>query len=60
MISHALHSADLYELYGYSHVKTFWNVNGQEFSLEGKQSKTLKTRWGTYKFYGTGEYKKID
>ena len=38
----------------------YWNVNGQEFTLKGNQTKTLDTPWGKYKFDASGEYEKID
>lgn len=42
-----------------SYGQTAWYVNGQQFTLKGNQTKTLKTPWGTYKFNARGEYEKI-
>ena len=43
-----------------SSAKTIWYVDGQEFTLTGNETKTIKTVWGTYKFDAYGEYEKID
>lgn len=40
--------------------QTMWSVNGQEFYLEGNQTKTIKTPLGTYRFDALGEYIRID
>lgn len=39
---------------------TAWNVDGQEFSLKGTQTKTIVTPWGTYEFDAYGNYEKIN
>lgn len=43
-----------------SNAKTVWYVDGQEFTLQGSNTKTVKTRWGTYKFDAFGNSKKIE
>lgn len=43
-----------------SMAKTVWNVEGQEFTLTGKQTKKISTAFGTYKFDAFGNYEKID
>ena len=42
-----------------SNAITEWNVDGQSFTLKGKQTKTVKTAWGTYRFDAFGNYEKI-
>lgn len=42
-----------------SYATTSWYVDGQEFTLQGNQTKTLKTIWGTFKFYANGNYEQI-
>lgn len=42
-----------------SNAMTEWNVDGQSFTLRGKQTKTVKTAWGTYRFDAFGNYEKI-
>lgn len=37
-----------------------WYVDGQEFTLRNRQSKTLNTPWGRYTFYGDGYYEKAE
>lgn len=43
-----------------SSARTAWYVDGNEFTLSGKKTKTIKTAWGTYKFDAFGEYEKIE
>lgn len=43
-----------------SMAQTAWSIGGQEFTLKNKQTKTLKTRWGTYKFDAYGNCEKLD
>lgn len=43
-----------------SNAKTVWYVDGQEFTLQGSNTKTIKTRWGTYKFDAFGNSEKIE
>lgn len=43
-----------------SMAQTTWFVDGQQFTLSGNQTKTLKTMWGTYTFDSAGNYEKID
>lgn len=43
-----------------SSAKTVWCVDGQEFTLKGNKTKTVKTVWGTYKFDAYGNYEKIE
>lgn len=43
-----------------SSAKTVWYVDGQEFTLTGNKTKTIKTVWGTYKFDAYGKYEKIE
>lgn len=43
-----------------SSATTAWYVDGQEFTLKNKQTKTLKTVWGTYKFDAFGNYEKVE
>lgn len=43
-----------------SSAKTVWYVDGQEFTLTGNKTKTIKTAWGTYKFDAYGEYEKVE
>lgn len=43
-----------------SMAKTTWNVEGQEFTLTGNQTKKISTAWGTYKFDAFGNYEKLD
>lgn len=42
-----------------SSATTTWYVDGKEFTLKNKQTKTLDTPWGKYKFDAFGEYEKI-
>lgn len=39
---------------------TAWYVDGKEFTLKGNQTKTIKTRWGTYKFDAFGEFEEVE
>ncbi len=43
-----------------SMAQTTWSVDGEQFTLSGNQTKTLKTAWGTYKFDAFGNYEKLD
>lgn len=43
-----------------SSATTTWYVDGQEFTLKNKKTKTVKTAWGTYKFDAFGNYEKVD
>lgn len=43
-----------------SNAKTVWYVDGKKFTLQGNKTKTVKTRWGTYKFDAFGHYEKIE
>ena len=43
-----------------SYSVTSWYVDGKEFKLRGKKTKTIKTVWGTYKFDAFGKYEKIE
>lgn len=43
-----------------SNATTQWSVDGQTFTLKGKQTKTIKTVWGTYRFDAFGNYEKIE
>lgn len=43
-----------------SSAKTVWYVDGQEFTLQGSKTKTVETRWGTYKFDAYGNYEKVE
>lgn len=43
-----------------SSATTTWYVDGQEFTLKNKKTKTVKTAWSTYKFNSFGNYEKVD
>ncbi len=43
-----------------SNSTTVWYVDGQEFTLNGSNTKTVKTIWGTYKFDAYGNHEKVE
>lgn len=43
-----------------SNAKSIWHVGDQEFTLSGNQTKTVKTKWGTYKFDAFGNFEKLE
>lgn len=43
-----------------SNATTSWYVDGQTFTLKGKNVKTINTRWGKYKFDAYGNYEKLE